>query len=44
MGAIDKQATIKGKDLRTAFKNLQDCDREDYGSDVYSGGWNNAQE
>ena len=43
MGAIEKQATIKGKDLRTAFKNLQDCDREDYGCNVYSGGWNNAQ-
>jgi len=43
MGAIEKQATIKGRDLRTAFKKLQDSDREEYGDDSYSGGWNNAQ-
>ena len=42
MGAIHKEDSIKGKDLRTAFKNLQDSDREELGNDYYNGGWNNA--
>lgn len=43
MGAIQKEDTITGRTLREAFKNLQDIDREELGSDYYSGGWNNAQ-
>lgn len=43
MGAIHKKNSIQGRDLRTAFKELQDSDREELGHDYYSGGWNNAQ-
>ena len=43
MGAIIKEDSIKGRDLATAFKNLQDSDREELGNDYYNGGWNNAQ-
>lgn len=43
MGAISKEDCIQGRDLATAFKKLQDSDREEYGDDYYSGGWNNAQ-
>lgn len=43
MGAIQKEDTITGRDLKTAFKRLQDLDREELGSDSYNGGWNNAQ-
>jgi hypothetical protein len=43
MGAINKEDCIQGRNLATAFKELQDSDREEYGDDYYSGGWNNAQ-
>jgi hypothetical protein len=43
MGAIIKEDSIKGRDLATAFKNLQDSDREELGNDYYNGGWNNSQ-
>jgi len=43
MGAIQKEDSIQGRNLATAFKKLQDSDREEYGDDYYSGGWNNAQ-
>ena len=43
MGAIHKEDTITGRDLRTAFKKLQDSDREELGSDYYNGSWHNAQ-
>ena len=42
MGAITKEDSIQGRDLATAFKELQDSDREELGNDTYSGGWNNA--
>jgi len=43
MGTITKHATIEGKTLKEAFKKLQDEDRKDKGTDIYSGGWNNCQ-
>jgi hypothetical protein len=43
MGAIQKEARIGGRTLASAFKQLQDEDREELGSDYYSGGWNNSQ-
>jgi len=43
MGAIHKEDTITGRDLRTAFKKLQDSDREELGYDYYNGSWHNAQ-
>ncbi len=43
MGGIHKEIRITGKSLSSAFLSLQKSDREDYGSDYYSGGWNNAQ-
>lgn len=43
MGTIIKEATIYGRTLQDAFKTLQDEDREEHGSDYYSGGWNNSQ-
>ena len=42
MGAIEKQATIEGRDLQSAFLLLQEEDRAESGYDVYSGGWNNS--
>lgn len=42
MGSIIKHATIKGKTLNLAFSELQANDEEEYGTDIYSGGWNNA--
>ena len=42
MGAIERQATIEGRDLQSAFLLLQEEDREESGSDIYSGGWNNS--
>ena len=41
MGAIDKEARIYGRTLSAAFKNIQDADEEESGTDIYSGGWNN---
>ena len=43
MGGIHKEASINGKSLQLAFAKLQEEDRDEYGSDYYSGGWNNAQ-
>ena len=43
MGAIMKEDRINGRTLSSAFKSLQDYDREEMGNDYYSGGWNNAQ-
>ena len=43
MGAISKEDSIEGRDLATAFKELQDNDRDELGNDYYSGGWNNSQ-
>jgi hypothetical protein len=43
MGAITKEDTITGRDLKTAFKKLQDSDREELGNDYYNGSWHNAQ-
>lgn len=43
MGAINKEDTIKGRNLKTAFKELQDSDREELGNDYYNGSWHNAQ-
>jgi len=43
MGAIIKEDTITGRDLKTAFKELQDSDREELGNDYYNGSWHNAQ-
>ena len=42
MGAIDKEARIRGNSLGVAFQELQDEDREENGTDTYSGGWNNS--
>lgn len=42
MGAITKEDSIQGRDLATAFKELQDSDKEEFGDDIYSGGWNNS--
>ena len=42
MGTISKRAKITGRTLQTAFKKLQDSDREEKGDDIYSGGWNNC--
>ena len=42
MGGIHKENTIYGRDLKTAFRNLQKEEEEEYGNDIYSGGWNNA--
>jgi len=43
MGGIHQEASINGKSLQLAFAKLQEEDRDEYGSDYYSGGWNNAQ-
>jgi len=43
MGGITKEARIKGRTLEIAFRELQDEDRDEYGNDTYSGGWNNSQ-
>lgn len=43
MGAILKEDRINGKTLKSAFRSLQEIDREELGNDYYSGGWNNAQ-
>tara|TARA_R110000851_G_scaffold78000_5_gene172089 strand:+ start:23029 stop:23550 length:522 start_codon:yes stop_codon:yes gene_type:complete len=42
MGAIFKEAVIRGANLNSAFRELQDTDEEEKGNDIYSGGWNNA--
>ncbi len=42
MGAIQRYATIKGKTLDEAFKELQREDELERGRDCYSGGWNLA--
>jgi hypothetical protein len=42
MGAISKEDSIQGRDLATAFKELQEIDEAEEGTDPYSGGWNNA--
>tara|TARA_R110001606_G_scaffold19453_6_gene71340 strand:- start:3383 stop:3913 length:531 start_codon:yes stop_codon:yes gene_type:complete len=41
MGAITKTEVITGSTLKQAFSELQDLDRDELGSDHYSGGWNN---
>ena len=41
MGAITKTEIITGSTLEQAFSELQDLDRDELGSDHYSGGWNN---
>jgi len=41
MGAIQKNDVITGRTLEEAFERLQDADREEHGTDAYSGGWNN---
>lgn len=43
MGAIGKEARIKGRTLEIAFRRLQNEDENEYGHDTYSGGWNNSQ-
>lgn len=43
MGGIQKEFSITGKSLELAFAKLQENDRDERGSDYYSGGWNNAQ-
>ena len=42
MGAITKETTIEGKTLKSAFAELQREEREEYGDDIYSGGWHLA--
>jgi hypothetical protein len=42
MGTIVKREQISGKNLKEAFKALQDDSRDYYGHDIYSGGWNNC--
>ena len=43
MGGIRKEAKLTGKTLKSSFAQLQEYDRDELGSDYYSGGWNNAQ-
>ena len=43
MGGIRKEAKLRGKTLESSFAQLQEYDRDEHGSDYYSGGWNNAQ-
>lgn len=42
MGGLTKNDTISGKTLNSAFSKIQKSDEEEYGNDIYSGGWNNA--
>jgi hypothetical protein len=43
MGTMERFATIQGRTLQEAFKELQNEDESEYGQDIYSGRWNNCQ-
>jgi len=43
MGTTTRHENMTGKDVQSAFRSLQESDREEYGDDVYNGRWNNCQ-